>query len=130
KARAGSAFKSADKALTLSMPDEIARELDRAGDDFAGYDTTSVTGAAILAIFDEGGNSVDGLAEGQVGYLALSRTPFYVEAGGQVSDTGRILGADGSVALVERLAKPFTNRPRLHFVRVERGAFRRGQIAT
>ena len=130
KARAGSAFKGAEKALTLAMPEAIARALDRAGDDFAGYETTCVTGATILAIFDEDGASRDELEQGRGGYLALSRTPFYVEAGGQVSDTGRILGADGSVAAVERLVRPSASRPRLHGVRVESGKFRRGQIAT
>ncbi len=67
---------------------------------------------------------------GAKGYIALARTPFYLESGGQVSDSGRILGADGSVATVERLTRPSQARPRLHLSRVESGAFRRGQIVT
>jgi alanyl-tRNA synthetase len=130
RARAGSAFKGPDKALTLTMADGIDRALAGAGDDFAGYDTTCVKGTTILALFGEDGVSLDELRAGGRGYVALARTPFYLEAGGQVSDTGRIYGADGSVGAVERLVRPAPNRPRLHLVAVESGAFRRDQIVT
>ena len=130
RARAGSAFKGADKALALIMSDEIEQALAGAGDQFAGYETTCVKGATILAIFGEDGSSLDELRAGARGHIALTRTPFYVEAGGQVSDSGRIYGADGSVATVERLVRTAPNRPRLHLVRVESGAFRRDQIVT
>ena len=40
------------------------------------------------------------------------------------------LGADGSSAVVERLVRPNQARPRLHFIRVEKGEIRRGQIVT
>ena len=130
KARAGSAFKGTDKALALTMPEELEQSLAHAGDRFAGYETTCVKGATILAMFGENGESLDQLGPGARGYMALSTTPFYVEAGGQVSDSGRIYGADGSVATVERLVRTAPNRPRLHLVHVESGVFRRDQIAT
>ncbi len=130
RARAGSKFEPGERAFNLSMPAELERTLDQAGDQFAGYDTTTVPGTSILALFDETGASVDALGTGARGYLALAKTPFYVEAGGQVSDRGRIVGADGSSASVERLVKPGQNRPRLHFVRVEQGQLRRNQIVT
>ena len=47
-----------------------------------------------------------------------------------MSDSGRLLGADGSVATVERLVRPSPARPRLHLSRVDDGSFRRGQIVT
>jgi alanyl-tRNA synthetase len=130
RSHAGSSFKAAERAFNLSMPAELERTLDRAGDQFAGYETTTVPGTTILALFDETGASVDALDTGAQGYVALAKTPFYVEAGGQVSDRGRIVGADGSSASVERLVKPSQNRPRLHFVRVEQGKLRRDQIVT
>jgi alanyl-tRNA synthetase len=130
KARAGSAFKAADKGLTLSMSPDIERALDKAGDQFAGYDATIVQGTPIIALFDQSGTSVDTLAAGAHGYVALGRTPFYLEAGGQVSDSGRILGADGTAATVERLVRPKTGRPRLHLVKVESGTLRTNQIVT
>ena len=130
RARAGSTFKAADKALTWSMAPEIERTLEEAGDRFVGYETTCVKGATILALFDEAGGAVDELQSGRRGYVALSQTPFYLEAGGQVSDSGRLFGADGVAATVERLLRPAPNRPRLHLVRVDGGTLRRGQIAT
>jgi alanyl-tRNA synthetase len=129
KARAGSSFKSGDKALSLAMPADVEKTLESAGDQFAGYEATTVNGVSVLAVFDETGTAVDALSEGGRGYVALPRTPFYAESGGQVSDTGRIVGGDGAEALVERMVRQ-GQRPRLHAVRVEKGLLRRGQIVT
>jgi alanyl-tRNA synthetase len=130
KARAGSSFKRSAKTLSLTMAPELERVLDETGDQFAGYETTRVQGTTIVATFDEAGASVDALTAGTRGYLALAQTPFYLEAGGQVSDSGQVLGADGSRASVEHIVRPNQARPRLHFVHVDNGALRRGQIVT
>jgi alanyl-tRNA synthetase len=130
KARAGSSFKRSARGLTLTMSPGLERTLDEVGDQFAGYDATTVAGTTIVALFDEGGASIDELHAGARGYVALAQTPFYIEAGGQVSDSGRILGADGSLATVEQIVRPSQTRPRLHLVRVDSGTFRRGQIVT
>jgi alanyl-tRNA synthetase len=130
KGRAGSSFKRAARSLALTVPPDLEQALDQAGDRFAGYDTTTVQGATIVALFDERGAAAETIAVGNRGYVALSQTPFYLESGGQVSDTGRILGADGSIAAVEQLVRPNQSRPRLHLVRVDAGSFRRGQIVT
>jgi alanyl-tRNA synthetase len=130
KARAGSAFKAADKGLSLRMPPEVESALEAAGDVFTGYDSTRLQGVLVLGAFDDTGSSVDELGAGTSGYLALARTPFYLEAGGQVSDSGRIIGADGSSATVSRLLRYAPNRPRLHAVRIDSGVLRRGQIVT
>jgi alanyl-tRNA synthetase len=129
KARAGSAFRGAEQALTWTMPEEVDQALTAAGDDFAGYDVTSVRGTPILAIFDQNGASVEELGTGETGYVALGRTPFYIEAGGQVSDSGRVFGADAE-ARVERMLRQPGGRPRLHQIRVDQGRFHRGQIVT
>ncbi len=140
KARAGSSFKGAEKALTLIMSAEVEQALDEAGDRFEGYESTTVQGTTVVALFDEAGKSIETLGAGARGYVALARSPFYLESGGQVSDSGRIFsttalpgersGAHGSVAVVERLVRPSQARPRLHLSRVDSGTFRRGQIVT
>ena len=128
KARAGSTFKGGDRSLSLSMSPALERTLAATADDFAGYDATRVTGTPVVALFDSHGAEVESLPSGATGYASLARTPFYVEAGGQVSDTGRLVGAD-SEAVVERMIRQ-PGRPRLHQIRVERGALRAGEIVT
>ena len=54
KARAGSAFKEAEKALALSMPPELERALEQTGDIFEGYEATSVAGVPVVALFEIG----------------------------------------------------------------------------
>ena len=129
RARAGSSFKGAEKAIELSMHEELVRALERAGDHFTGYDATCVNGVPVVALFDDTGLAADELSAGSTGMLAIAHSPFYVEAGGQVSDTGRIVSADGSEATVERMIKQ-ANGPRLHVVRIRSGTIRRGTIVT
>jgi alanyl-tRNA synthetase len=129
KARAGSTFKGAERALALTMTPEIEAALAAAGDEFAGYESTCVTGTRVLALFDLGGKSVETLAAGETGYAALARTPFYVEAGGQVSDIGRLFAGDAE-AHVERMLRQPGGAPRLHQVHVDRGRLTPGQAVT
>jgi alanyl-tRNA synthetase len=120
KARAGSAFGPATAGSAL--PSTASEELRGHADRFEGYESTRVEGAVVLAALDEEGEPVDALAEGQAGYVALDRTPFYVESGGQVSDTGSLVGEHGDArAKVEGVVRAGADRPRLHRVRVKSG---------
>ena len=127
KARAGHGFGTI-KAEGLEF-EEATGSLRGAADRFDGYTATHVEGIPVLAAIDEEGHRLEALTEGQVGYLALERTPFYIESGGQVSDTGRITSPAGQAA-VEGLVRAGADKPRLHRVRVTRGVIREGDRVT
>jgi alanyl-tRNA synthetase len=89
KARAGSAFdKKGDEFVFASDADR--ENLRRAGDVFEGYTDTVVKGVPVLALFDIRKKPVEVLNAGESGYAVLAKTPFYVEAGGQVSPHTRL----------------------------------------
>ncbi|OFW29905.1 MAG: alanine--tRNA ligase [Acidobacteria bacterium RIFCSPLOWO2_12_FULL_65_11] len=131
KARAKSAFGGGTKAEAFTIPSGAADELTQAGDQFEGYTSTRVTGVPVVAIFDDKQQPVDALGPGRTGFVALFRTPFYLEAGGQVSDSGRIFSeASGASATVEGLARIGPGLPRAHRVKVTSGALGARDIVT
>jgi alanyl-tRNA synthetase len=58
--------------------------------DFTGYEQLTDQ-ATVVAIYRDG-ESLDSLSEGEEGLVVLGVTPFYAEAGGQVGDTGELVG--------------------------------------
>jgi alanyl-tRNA synthetase len=130
KARASSAFegKRAEEP-TFSSPDTADR-LRSAGEQFDGY-TTTLESAAITAVLDANRRQVATLPAGASGYVLLNRTPFYLEAGGQVSDTGDLRNEAGTVvARVEGVVRLGAGLPRGHKVTVIADALDDGQTVT
>ena len=131
KARARSGFETrkADDVVFHSEDDREA--LLRAGDQFDGYAHTSLTDVEVLAVFDADRRQVSTLSADAEGYVCLSATPFYLEAGGQVSDHGLLTTSDGTrlrdVSGVLRLAPGL---PRLHRVSTGAGPLYAGTTVT
>jgi alanyl-tRNA synthetase len=131
KARAGSAFGGGRKGEEFELAPEDTPHLIAAGDHFEGYTSTRVAGVPVVALFDERRQMVDALAGNQRGYAALARTPFYLESGGQVSDSGRIVNeATGASATVEGLARIRPGLPRAHRIHVTSGTLRVRDLVT
>ncbi len=129
KGRAKSAFEVDRKGQQFTVADE--QLLSGSGDQFEGYAATRLTGVPIVAMFSDDRQPLEQLTTGQTGYLVLARTPFYLEAGGQVSDSGRILSeASGGSATIEGLARIRPGLPRAHRVRVTEGSFRLRDLVT
>ncbi len=58
--------------------------------DFSGYDRLAGSARVTALIFD--GALVEELRVGQEGQVVLDHTPFYAESGGQIGDTGVLVG--------------------------------------
>lgn len=90
------------------------------------YNDTQLPATVVAIVRD--GQPVESAGEGQHVELVLSATPFYVESGGQVSDTGVIEG-DGWALDVSAVAKP-VNGLIVHEGLVTRGHINVGEAAT
>src|SRR6187200_281006 len=58
--------------------------------EFLGYETESAEGVVAALVKD--GKETDSLKAGETGSIVLNQTPFYAESGGQVGDTGVMIG--------------------------------------
>jgi alanyl-tRNA synthetase len=129
KARAKSTFKGSawqDTAWTAS--DALRQELDRVGDNvFRGYESTDVN-TQVIAVFDAARQEIESLKTGQEGFVALSATPFYLEAGGQVSDEGMITSPQGEAQVTGVIRAG--GWPRLHAVTIKSGTITRRDLVT
>ena len=109
-----------DRARVLAVPDR-----------FEGYTTTRIDATLVLTLYDDTRAAVVELETTAGGYVVLERTPFYIESGGQVSDTGRMtVEDDAGVAEIDGVERLAPGGPRVHHVRVTQGRLRTGDLVT
>jgi alanyl-tRNA synthetase len=89
--------------------------------DFSGYERTADSAHVTALIFD--GAVVDVLRPGQEGQVVLDHTPFYAESGGQIGDTGVLLGENArfTVRDTQKIGASFA-----HVGILEKGELRAG----
>jgi alanyl-tRNA synthetase len=97
RARAGAAFAAGDESETTAVYQRLSAEIP--GVEFVGYETLT-TPARILALV-RGVQRVREATEGDQVEIILDRTPAYAESGGQVGDTGTLVGRQGRGEIVD-----------------------------
>ena len=90
--------------------------------EFLGYETETAEGEVVAIVRD--GEGVESAHAGEDVAIVVNQTPFYAESGGQVSDTGVIVGPEGSL-LVEDVQKR-ADGLFAHYGKVEKGSLRVG----
>ena len=97
-------------------------------DSFVGYERTRVE-TEVVQLFGADRLQLDQLATGDTGFAVLEHSPFYLEAGGQVSDKG-LIRSDDVRAAVRDVSKPVPGWPRLHVIEIVDGVLKVGQQVT
>jgi alanyl-tRNA synthetase len=115
RARAAGSFKVDYSAAGLDLPTS----------EFLGY-TSLVESAKVVALVKDG-KKVDRLVEGDDGAVALDRTPFYAESGGQAGDCGYLEIGGNRVEVRDCQKQGLAN---LHIVRVLQGAISVGDTVS
>ena len=128
RARRGSRFNADDLPPFVLSTTPGRDDLAAVNDEFVGYETTTDR-ATIVQLFRSDGRQRDSLPAGEEGFVLLDKTPFYLEAGGQESDHGRLV-ADGLDAVVRNVVRPMRTWPRMHLTAVRGGTLRVGDVVT
>ncbi|MBI1845361.1 MAG: alanine--tRNA ligase [Candidatus Rokubacteria bacterium] len=118
RARAGAAF-AADEGEpgTVGLYQRLSDEIGAVT--FVGYETLT-TPARVLAMV-KGTERVRDAAQGDEVEVILDRTPAYAESGGQMGDTGSLIGRQGRGEIVDTYYRG--SRLIVHRVRVTSGGF-------
>jgi alanyl-tRNA synthetase len=121
RARAGATFGGGDDAAASAVYQRLGAEIPST--EFVGYDSLS-SPARILAIVDAGSGGPRRLTETGEGAeveMILDRTPAYAESGGQVGDTGTLVGRTGRGEIVDTYHRG--SKMIVHRVKVVSGSF-------
>jgi alanyl-tRNA synthetase len=119
--KARESWAGSGEAATEAVWFEIKEQT--AASEFLGYDTEAAEGQITALV--KGDARVDSIAEGEEARLVVNQTPFYPEMGGQVGDTGVILGTNGAVFTVTDTLKK-AGAVWAHVGKVSKGAFKVG----
>jgi len=121
RARAGAVFGSGDDGAVSAIYQGLGAEISPT--EFVGYESLT-SPARILAVIDVGDSGPRRLTETSEGAeveMILDRTPAYAESGGQVGDTGTLVGRSGRGEIVDTYYRG--SKLIVHRVKVVSGSF-------
>ena len=121
RARAGAAFGSGDDGAVSAIYQGLGAKISPT--EFVGYESLT-SPARILAVIDVGDAGPRRLTETSEGAeveMILDRTPAYAESGGQVGDTGTLVGRSGRGEIVDTYYRG--SKLIVHRVKVVSGGF-------
>jgi alanyl-tRNA synthetase len=123
RAREGASFGAAhpEGDGTLEIYRQLSSQIGKP--EFLGYSQLA-TPARILALVGEG-RRLTGAGEGEVVEVILDRTPAYAESGGQMGDTGAIMGREGQGVIEDTYYRG--GQLIVHRVRVTQGHLRENE---
>jgi alanyl-tRNA synthetase len=125
RARAATAFGAADEGPAGQVYQALSAEIPRV--EFVGFDTLT-SPARILAMIGSPTGAPARVREATAGdevEVVLDRTPAYAESGGQVGDTGTLVGRAGRGDVVDTYYRG--SKLIVHRVRVTAGGLREGE---
>ena len=93
RARARATAKFGDDRAKI----RVYESLGIGGTRFLGYERTTASSIVVGLIADN--ETVDQVTEGEKVEIALVQTPFYAEGGGQIGDSGEIVGSEGRIEI-------------------------------
>jgi len=120
KAAARAAWKGSGDAANEQIWFDILEE--HGPTEFLGYDS-EIAEAQILVIV-ENGDKVENSSNGEV-QIITNQTPFYAESGGQVGDTGVILGNDLEIEITD--TRKLLGKLHVHVGTIQKGTIKTGQ---
>jgi alanyl-tRNA synthetase len=121
RARARAAWAGSGEAATEGVWFELKQNA--GASEFLGY-STEIAEAEIVALVVNGAPAASAAAPAAVA-VVLNQTPFYGESGGQVGDSGTIVGADGLRIVVTDTQRKLGDLV-VHLGRIEAGEARVG----
>ncbi|MBI4636737.1 MAG: alanine--tRNA ligase [Candidatus Rokubacteria bacterium] len=125
RARAGAAFGGDEGAEAVAIYRQLSAEIPPI--EFVGY-TTLASPARVVALVDVAGGGARRRREAAAGdevEVILDRTPAYAESGGQMGDTGTVVGRSGRGDIVDTYYRG--SKLIVHRVRVAQGGFHEGE---
>jgi len=99
KKRARQAWKGSGDEAVAGVYRELEQQ--RLHGSFAGYEACELKTRIVKVLCD--GKEVDSATAGSIVHLISADTPFYGESGGQVGDTGEIIGPDFKVTITDTM---------------------------